>query len=145
MALSRLQIALLHVAPGELGVDEPTRRLVQRNVGGSESAATMGLAGFYRVMAWWEERGWTDRRHGRGYWNRLACDDAAPMRAKAVALAAELGWLGEPSGSSFAQLDGFVQRQTSGRRVRLYDCDRAEVYQVVEGLKAMVARLPVHV
>jgi len=138
--LTRTQIAMLHVAPAELGVDEPTRRLVQLNVGGSESAATMGLGGFGRVMAWWEERGWIDRRHGRGYWARQAADESAPMRAKAVKLADVLGWVDPAGRVDFARLDAFVLRQTAARRRTLFDCDRAEVYAIVEGLKAMIAR-----
>jgi len=142
--LKRWQVALLHVAPADLGVDEATRRMVQRNIGGSESAATMSAAGFAQVMAWWEGKGWADARNGRGYWAREAGDLARPMRAKAIKLADVLGWVDAVTGRvDFDRLDALAARQTSGSRTRLADCDRDDAFRVVEALKAMIARDPV--
>ncbi len=143
MSLARWQIGLLHTAPASLGVDEAARKLVQLNVGGSESAATMSAHGFALVMAWWESRGWIDRRNGRGFWARAAGDIARPMRAKAIKLADVLGWTDATGRVDFARLDGLAEHVTGGRRARLIDCDRDDAYRVVECLKAMIGRDPV--
>lgn len=141
MALKRWQKGLLHIAPDSLGVDDDERKLVQRNLGNAWSAADMDLAGFVRVMAFWEQRGWIDGRNGEGHWQReLDSLDVKPMRGKAVKLADVLGWTLPDGKVDFVRLDGFVARVTNHRRRHLRECDPKDLWQLIEALKAMIER-----
>jgi len=141
MALKAWQTGLLHAAPAALGVDDRQRRLVQRNVGGAWSAADMDFPAFVAVMAFWERCGWRDRRREARFWRRLAArGDLLGLESKALKLASLAGWTRDDGHVDFRRLDGFVQRQTDGRRRSLRQCDREDLYQVIEGLKALGGR-----
>ncbi|HUX03060.1 MAG TPA: phage protein GemA/Gp16 family protein [Phycisphaerae bacterium] len=147
MALQRWQLGLLHSVPTSLDVDEDTRRLVQRNIGGAWSAAEMTLAGFIRVMAFWEDRGWLDPRNGPGYWAAQArSSHLAALRGKAVKMADVIGWTrpDRPVGRDvdFRRLDAFVAHQFKGAVEHLRDCNRHQLMELIEALKAMSARRP---
>ena len=139
--LDRWQLALLHMAPKALGVDEHARRMVQRTLGGAESARDMGPRGFADCMAFWESRGWRDAGRARGFWSRYARrGSAVRMRGKVYRLAEELGWRVPGGRADFGRVDGFVERQTGGRRTKLAECNTQELAVVIEGLKAMFRR-----
>ena len=145
--LARWQIGMLHAVPARMGIDEADRRNIQRNVGGADSAAIMGPGGFAAVMAFYESMGWQDPSRRPRFWADAAGDDAGPLRGKAIRLAAIAGWtdLDAPDAGrvDFSRLDAFCIRQTAGARERLADCDRAELYTVIEGLKEICRRQPV--
>jgi hypothetical protein len=64
-------------------------------------------------------------------------------------LASLLGWTLDGSQTAlveFGRLDAFAARQTANRpapRLRLRDCDRADLELVIEGLKALCRKDPV--
>jgi len=141
MPLTRGQKTLLHVAPAALGVDEPTRKLVQRSLGGMESAADMEYRGYLKVMAHWEAAGWRHPRLPRDHFRRMAASDPRyRLRGKAMGLAKKLGWTNDRGLCDKQRLDAFVLRQTGGRIARLQACETEDLIKVVEGLKAMLDR-----
>ncbi len=141
MPLTRGQKALLHMAPATLGVDEATRKLVQRNLGGNESAAEMSYRGYLAVMAHWEDAGWRHQTLHRDHFRRMAMDNPVyRMRGKAKNLAKQIGWTDDRGLCDTDHLDAFVLRQTGGRIGRLRACDADDLNKVIEGLKVMAQR-----
>jgi hypothetical protein len=145
--LTNAQKGLLHSVPQSLGVDDEQRKLVQVNIGGAWSAVDMTYAGFVRVMAFWEQHGWTDGRNGRGYWaaqEKGVGLDA--LRGKCWRLAALAGWTvpGRPEGRNldYGRLDRFVASQFAhtSRADTIMACLRGELLQLIEALKSIAVQ-----
>lgn len=66
--ITKKQIALLHVAKRDLGLDDETYRAILARYGRAESANDLGVAGFNRVMKYLTACGfrstWTKRTFG---------------------------------------------------------------------------------
>ena len=139
MALKHWQLGLLHTAPAALGIDERERKLIQRNLAGAWSAKDMDVAGFARVMAFYERHGWRDARWSATFWRGLAeRSDLLGLEGKVLKLASVLGWTRPDGKVDRPRLDGFVGRTTGGRKASLNKCDRGELNALIEALKGMV-------
>ncbi|RPE72517.1 uncharacterized protein DUF1018 [Tibeticola sediminis] len=84
-------IALAHMAAAQVGADEETRRLVQRQVTGVESCREMDEAALVRLIRHWQRAGAAVRLP---YLKAVrAADDRSPLIRK---LAAQCHGLGRP-------------------------------------------------
>jgi len=101
MGLTNRQKQLLHVVPAALGIDKTARLMIQRTVGGFESAADAAATheGFAAVMAHYEGRnGGSLPRYTPGYWkasherNEREGGDPQRLRHVIVERAADMGW-----------------------------------------------------
>ena len=63
--LTKKQIAVLHVAQNQLGLDEETYRDVLANHGGVSSSKQLGYKGFKAVMAHFEKSGFIPKNKGK--------------------------------------------------------------------------------
>lgn len=137
--LTNRQKTVLHVVPAALGIDEPARRLIQRNVGGFHSSAdkTATHEGLAAVMAFYERTaGGCLRGYTRDYWAKADAvknpTDRLLWRVRRQA--AELG-------ITAAQLDAFVAGDhfTRGTFARVEDLPATWLRKLVEALKAIAA------
>lgn len=134
MRFSTKQIKLLHVIPRKLQIDDPQRRLIQRNVGGFHSAAdrTATREGLIAVMAFYEDRaggrlpGFTE-----GYWQsqdkKANPTDRITWRCRKEA---------RDLGLSAGQLDAFVAgpHMSRGAYATLADCPAYWLRKVLQAL-----------
>jgi len=123
------QIALLHVARVQLGLDEDLYRLILEQEAGVTSAKQLTPAGFDKVMK--RLRGYGFRRKPA---RRLPPAPGSPItreqQRKIAELYAELGWT-DPKRQM-----GFNRRQTGAP----WPQTRKDANKVIEGLKAMLKR-----
>lgn len=134
MKFSPKQIKLLHVVPRNLGIDDPQRRLIQRNVGGFHSAAdrTATREGFIAVMTFYE-----DRAGGRldgftaGYWRD---EDASANPTDRITWRCRKE--ARDLGLSDGQLDAFVagSHMSRGAYATLADCPAYWLRKVLQAL-----------
>lgn len=127
------QLALIHVAKKELGLQDEDYRAILELYGGVSSAKFLTMAGFERVMAHLERLGFksiTPRQPTRA---PVRNADGPPFPAQLKMLDIYFGRLGFDSAE---RRQGFCQRTIK----RPWPQTRAEANKVYEGLKAMVAR-----
>jgi phage gp16-like protein len=77
-----LLIALAHLAAKQAGVDEATRRAVQRKITGVDSCAQMDAAALRAVIRYWQRHGASVRLPGPPV---KAVDERAPLIRKIAA------------------------------------------------------------
>lgn len=132
--VTRKQIALLHVAKRDLGLDEEAYRAILARYGGAESAADLDLAGFDHVMRYMTACGfrstWTKRTYG--YRPTMA----SPPQVDLIR-ALWLRFSGKPDPDDF-ELNKWLDRFHKISSLRFVDNKRAA--KVISALKAMVAR-----
>ena len=130
----------LHLAARAAGVDEPARRLIQRNIGGFHSAAdrTATRAGFIAVMSFYEKRcGGHLAGFSKGYWagedERANPADALVHRIRKEARAL---------GMAEARLEQFLAgpHMSAGACRELATAPAYWLGKLLEGLKAIRRR-----
>lgn len=62
-ALRRRQLAQIHIAKNDLGLDDETYRALLMDVAGVESAADLSAKGRRDVLARFEAKGWKNKKH----------------------------------------------------------------------------------
>lgn len=88
------QLAKIHIAAAQLGMDEETRRALYRNITGKDSAAKMTDSERDKVIAALISRGFVDKKRANGkaaYRGRPADTDKTPLMRKLEALLADAG------------------------------------------------------
>lgn len=132
-ALTKKQIALLHVAKSRLGLQEGDYRAILSLYGGAESAKDLTLGGFERVMRHLQQLGFDAPAYHPP--RRSAVRNAGavvepPQAYKIEQLFADLG------------IDTAERRQGLCRRVikKPWAQTRADANKVIECLKAMLRR-----
>ena len=140
MELSRKQKMLLHTVPASLRLDDEQRRLIQRNIGGFESAADPRATreGFIAVMAFYEGKlGGQAGGFTPGYWagENARANPTSALAHRLVSEAARFGW-------TIEQLDTFI----AGPHMSSGACDDAAhapaywLRRCLEAVKAMATR-----
>lgn len=88
------QLAKIHIAAAQLGMDEETRRALYRNTTGKDSAAKMTDSERDKVIAALIAKGFVDKKKANGkaaYRGRPANTDTTPLMRKVEALLADTG------------------------------------------------------
>jgi hypothetical protein len=144
MAWTNDQKKTAAIAARKAGLEDEHRQLILRQIPGNRAihqgrvtstSPRLGNADFEWFMAAVEASaggeldGWA-----RGYWARKANDSLARMRRYAGAIAQQLQIRGH------IQLDGFIERMTSGACRQLEQLDMTHLYNVIEGLKSIARR-----
>ncbi|MCE7915391.1 MAG: regulatory protein GemA [Nitrosomonas sp. PRO4] len=62
-AIRRRQLAQIHIAKSDLGLDDDTYRAMLMDVAGVESAAALTAKGRRDVLARFESKGWKNKKH----------------------------------------------------------------------------------
>jgi phage gp16-like protein len=128
----RRELAQIHIARKDLGLDEETYRALLWTCARVRSAGDLDSAGRRRVIEHLKSRGWRPKRSRR---SRFAAD---PLSRKALAL-----WLGlrdrgllEDAGNQ--ALAAFCKRVTGVEHLEWMN--NRQVEAVIEGLKAWLTR-----
>ncbi len=128
-------LAKVHLAPKELGLDEDTRRAIQKELTGKDSAARMSVAELERLVRHYRSLGWRPR--GRGGRPR-ATAQVRMIRALWHELA-EAGVVRAPEGRREKALRAWVKRQTGVSAPEWLTPEQASA--VIEMLKKWCARV----
>lgn len=131
-SLRQNDLAKIHMAKTDLGLDDDTYRDMLFTVARVRSAADLDFSGRRRVLDHLKSRGW---RPGRGKKPRKHAD---PLGAKILALWLELRDRGLISDASEAALGGWLKRQTGVQAIRWLDNRQAHL--VIEALKRWIER-----
>jgi phage gp16-like protein len=125
----RRDLAAIHVAKKQLGMDDDTYRAMLWSVGRVRSSGDLDFAGRKRVLEHLQACGFSRRRP-------LARD---PQSRKVRALWLELKALGALRDASEGALAAYVERATGVKALQWLSADQASV--VIEQLKAWQKRL----
>ena len=128
----RAMIAKLHLARRDLRLEEEDYRLILTRVTGKASAADLSADQLAAALAEMKRLGW-EAQPAKG--PRAA---ASPAAGKARAMLISLGLMGVIRNSSEAALNAFARRQIGVDRLSW--ADEAQVYKLIEALKAIANR-----
>lgn len=133
MGVTGSQLALIHVAKKELGLQEEDYRSILDLYGGVSSAKHLTLEGFERVMEHLERLGFKSTNSKQPARAPRRDPDGAPFPAQLKMIEHHFETLG---------FDEAERRQGFCRRVikKPWPQTRAEANKIFEALKAMVAR-----
>ncbi|MCY1668608.1 regulatory protein GemA [Rhizobium sp. SL86] len=133
-AVTKKQIALLHVAKRDLGLDDDVYRAVLARYGKVDSAADLDLAGFNRVMKYLTACGfrstWTKRTYG--YRPTMATPPQVDLIRSLW-----VKWRGADDPDD-AELNKWLGRFHKVGALRFVDNKKAA--KVISALRAMIAR-----
>lgn len=88
-AKRKRQLAQIHIAKSELGLDDDTYRVLLMDVSGVDSAAKLNAKQRAAVLERFESKGWKNKKQkGKP---RSVSDDKAPLISKIGALLADMG------------------------------------------------------
>lgn len=133
MPLHQKQIALVHVAKKQLGLDEDSYRDILRRHGGAESSADLDAAGFQGVMARLTALGFRSTWVKRTFGNRAGM--ASPAQVRYIRdLWAKIA----PDDKKEAGLNAWLTKYHGVSALRFIDAET--VQKVLPGLKNMAAR-----
>ncbi len=130
--LTGKQIALLHIAAQQLGLDDETYRAVLIAYGGAASAKELSQAGFKAVMAYFTNCGFRSTWTKRTFGNRPG--RASPSQ---VELIRQL-WHQYAGSDDETALNKWLHRSFHASALRFLTPPNAG--KAIEGLKAMIAR-----
>lgn len=132
------QLAQIHIARAELGLDDDTYRSIIRMMsnGRTDSSAELDYAERRKLLEHFEARGWKNKPAKNAKTRPLATDDQSKMIR---GLWIELFNLGAIANSSEAALAAFVKRQTGVNALQWLNSYQAS--QVIESLKKWVIRV----
>lgn len=128
------QIALIHVAKKQLGLDEDAYRDILRRWGGMESSADLDQVRFHMVMMRFEQLGF------RSTWTKRTFGD----RHGSMASAAQIGFIRDmwekydQDDADEKHLNAWLERFHHVSALRFLSAQKAQA--VIMALKAMVAR-----
>ncbi|MBI1397027.1 MAG: DUF1018 domain-containing protein [Betaproteobacteria bacterium] len=130
------ELALIHVAKAQLGMDDETYRAMLWTIGRVQSAGDLDFPGRARVLDHLKSRGFkpTPKSSGR----RSASGNSDPQTRKIVALWHALHGLGIVRDDSMQALGRWIARQTGVARPEWLNNQQAEA--VIEALKAWADR-----
>lgn len=128
----RADLAQIHIAKEQLGLDDETYRDMLFTIGRVRSSADLDYAGRRKVLEHMKSRGY---RPGRGRGSRYADD---PLSRKILALWLEMRDQGVIENASNAALRAFLKRQTGVERLEWLNNKQADV--VIESLKSWLER-----
>jgi len=132
-AITKKQIALVHVAKRDLKLDDDDYRYILRRMGGVESSADLCPQGFKRTMAFFTGLGfrstWTQRTYG---------DRAGMASPQQVELIRTLWRTYAPDDENESGLNAWLDRFHKVSAVRFIDSAKAG--KVISALKAMTKR-----
>jgi phage gp16-like protein len=127
-------LATLHIAIGQLGLDDDTYRAWLETTFGVRSAGGLSVGQLGRALELLREMGWQPlAKPGRS--------TASPVARKIWALWHALGRAGKLEDDSNGALRAFVLKMTGATDPRFLDTQAA--HKVIEGLKAWLDRDPV--
>jgi len=132
------QLAMIHIAKKELGLDDDTYRDIVRLVsnGRESSAGNLDYAERNKLLDHFKARGFKNSPAKNAKTRPLATDDQSK---KIRALWLELHSFGAVRNSSEAALATYVKRQTGVNALQWLNTHQAS--QVIEALKKWVARV----
>lgn len=128
-------LAKIHIAKKELGLDDETYRAMVRRIGGVDSAKDLDMHARWRLLQELRERGWKPKP-GRQAKARVLASD--PQSRKLRALWLEMHQADIVSDPSEAALAAFCRRLTGVERLQWLTVDQAR--RCIEALKAWQAR-----
>jgi len=126
-AVRNKQLAAIHIARVQLGLDEDTYRDVLWTVACVHSAADLDADGRGKVLAHFRSRGFSQRRKSN------------PMVGKIRALWAELSDIGAVKSTSTKAINSYIKRITHVDRIEWIDKRQASL--VIETLKSWIERV----
>jgi phage gp16-like protein len=135
----RAMIAKIHLAKKELGFDETDYRALLSRVTGKASAADLTIGELGRVLDELALLGWSPHagaRKGARPGRPARADHPAARKARALFLS--LGLMGVIRNPSEAALEAFARRQLGTERLQW--ADQAQVYKLIEAMKAIATR-----
>ena len=131
--LSRKQIALLHVAKRDLGLDDDDYRAILARYGGCESAADLDLYGFDNVIRYFTALGF------RSTWTKRTYGDRPGMASPAQVDLMRLLWRQyHGDDENDVALNRWLMKYHKVSALRFVDAKK--VGSVIAALKAMAAR-----
>lgn len=125
-------LAQIHIAKNDLGLDEDTYRAALWTIGRVKSAADLDFAGRRKLIEHFKSRGWKSRRSKKP---RAGAD---PLAGKILALWLELRDRSMIQDASDAALKSFIKRQTGVEAVQWLNNRQAHL--VIEALKGWLNR-----
>lgn len=131
-------LAKIHIARKELGLDEEAYRDVLRAVCGVESAKDLDMAGRWKLLQYFRSKGWKDAPSKTTDTTKRRSPEEGTQDAKMLALWLELGRLGKLKNPAEAGLDAYCKRVTGVERREWLTARQAA--NVIEGLKAWIVR-----
>jgi len=157
--LTRKQIALIHVACKELGINEDDRHLIQEEFTGFRSLTKMNYQAWSRLVRYLEARGFTRLRQGYGGPARQNFSDGGPARqnfsdggrttdpklnlvTKIYALWYTLAGTYYEPGNEKKTLRGFLKKRFRVDHENFLTTEQA--IKVIEAIKAISARRKEH-
>ena len=137
----RVMIAKIQIAKKDLDFDDGDYRALLERVTGKTSSTAMNVAELAKVLDEFKRLGWapavSTRKAADGSRLRSAPADH-PAAKKARAMLISLGLLGVIRNASEASLEAFARRQMGVERLQW--ADQAQVYKLIEALKAIAER-----
>jgi phage gp16-like protein len=131
----RAMLAKVHLARKELGLSEEDYRAVLQRAAGAASAGDLSAAGLDRAIAEFRRLGWQQSPATAGAARKAA---SFPAARKARSLWISLWQLGVVRSPTEQSLEAFARRQLKVDRLQW--ADEAQVYRLIEALKAMATR-----
>lgn len=132
MPISNAQKAILHVAKSRLHLDRDQYEAVLQAAAGVHSSSELDNSGFDRVMSRFEELGFENRSTTKKRRTPRPASPITPQQQMLIRdLYLQLGW------NDVARQAGFNQRQVR----KPWPQTRRDANKVIEGLKAILARL----
>lgn len=129
-SLRRAELAQIHIAAKQLGIDRDTYEAMLHAVARVRSAGDLDWSGRKRVLEHLRHLGWAP-----GF------NKTSPRIRKLLALWAELHNLGAVADRSARSLNVFCKRQTGVDRIEWLDRRPAELETLTESLKSWIARV----
>ncbi len=122
------EIAAIHTAKRDLGMDEETYRAMLKNLTGFDSAASLDWRMRRKVLDHLKASGWQSKRRS------TPASDKAPMIAKIRALL-----INHPTGAkSDAYADGIAKRMFGVQRMEW--CDLGQLHKIIQSLEVDTRR-----
>jgi hypothetical protein len=132
--ISSKQIALVHVAKRELGLDDESYRAILARYGECESAADLTAFGFHHVMRYFTALGFRSTWTTRTFGNRPGM--ASPAQVDLIRSLWREYWA--KNDDDDAGLNAWLHTHHHVTTIRFVDAKKAG--KVISALKAMVAR-----
>jgi ADP-heptose:LPS heptosyltransferase len=145
MALTRDQLALIHIAAKQLRLDDGQYRLILLNIGGEMSSKNLDNAGFEQVMAFFEQSGFRAKAadgavQPERYWRDRAKKHGNRASRKIHKLFAECQADRANDGLPQYDLGEMCQRTSQGAVDKPEDLEPREQMELIEALKEIGKR-----
>ena len=142
MPLTKKQIALIHVACKELGINEDDRHLIQEEFTGFRSLTKMTYQAWSRLVQHLEACGFKNPLRLQADSSQLTADNKSRLVTKIYALWYTLAGTYYEPGKERAALRGFLKKRFRVDHENFLSTE--EAIKVIEALKAISARRKEH-